>query len=96
MKTTRWLFWTSLGVTLSFCIALFCFNVVARKFPINYIVLSLFTLTSTYMLAAISAFQDPENVLIAAALTFAVFFGLTILTFFVLIVPNLIYRPDSS
>lgn len=83
MNANRWLFWTSLGVTLALCIILFCFSKVARKVPINYISLFTFTVLTSYLLASICIFQEAENVMIAAALTFTVFVSLTILTFFV-------------
>jgi FtsH-binding integral membrane protein len=83
MKTYRWIFWATLGVTLALCISLFCFNKLAKKVPLNYITLFVFTVMSSYLLAAICIFQDPQNVMIAAALTMAVFLSLTTLTFFV-------------
>lgn len=83
MKAYRWIFWASLGITLGLCIALFCFNTLAKKVPINYITLFIFTVMSAYVLASICTFQDPINVMIAAALTMAVFISLTTLTFFV-------------
>ncbi|TNV79123.1 hypothetical protein FGO68_gene6422 [Halteria grandinella] len=72
MKTTRWLFWVCIGVTLFLCFAMFCFSHIARMVPLNYVIL----------LASICIYQTVDNVLIAAALTFTVFFALTIFTFF--------------
>jgi FtsH-binding integral membrane protein len=83
MKGHKWLFWTSLGFTLGLSMAMFCFNKLAKRVPINYITLAVFTFFSSYMIAGISIFQDSENVIIAMALTLAVFFSLTVLTFFV-------------
>lgn len=83
MIEERWLFWTSVGLTIGFAMAFYCFNKLAKRVPINYICLTIFTVCSTYMIAAISSYQPAENVLIASALTFAMFIGLTVLTFFV-------------
>lgn len=83
MRNNRWLFWTCVGLTIGLSIAMFCFNRIARKVPINYICLFLFTLFSTYMIASICSYQSAEVVLIASALTVTVFIGLTTLTFFV-------------
>jgi FtsH-binding integral membrane protein len=84
MKGHKWLFWTSLGVTLVFAVALFCLNKIAKRVPINYICLSIFTFFSSYLIAGISIFRDPNDVIIAMALTITVFFSLTMLAFFVI------------
>lgn len=83
MNANKWLFWTSLGISLFVCISLFCFSKIARKFPLNYIALGIFTVFSAYLIASICIFQEPQNVMIAACLTLTVFISLTILTFFV-------------
>ncbi len=83
MINTKALYWTCLAVTCTICIALFCFNQIARRYPLNYIVLLVFTIGSSYILAGICIFQTPENVLIAAAMTFTVFLALTVFAFFV-------------
>eukprot|EP00347_Sterkiella_histriomuscorum_P021452 403333927 len=82
MRANRWLFWTSMGVSLFTCISLFCFSKVARKFPLNYIALFIFTVFSSYLIASICIFQEAQNVMIAACLTMTVFVSLTLLTFF--------------
>lgn len=68
---------------LGIAIAISCCSKIARIVPINYIVWAVFTLVTTYMVASISSYFDPEVIMIAAALTVTVFLALTVLTFFV-------------
>lgn len=82
MVENKWLFWTCLGVTGFLSISLFCFNKIARRVPINYICLLIFTLCTSYLLASVCIFQSAENILIAATLTMTVFVALTVFTFF--------------
>ena len=56
MRSVRWLFWTTLAISLALCFTLFCFNSIARKYPLNYIILFVFTIVTSYMLAAICCF----------------------------------------
>ncbi len=69
---------------LGISIAISCCSKIARIVPINYIVWAVFTLVTTYMVASISSFFDPEIIMIAAALTVTVFIALTMLTFCVI------------
>lgn len=83
MFTSRWLFWTSLGLTFFFGGLLTCFNNWTRRVPLNYIALMCFTICTSYTIGGITMYSNSENVLIATALTFTVFMGLTLFTFFV-------------
>jgi FtsH-binding integral membrane protein len=83
MKTHSWLYWLAFAMTLTIIFFLFCFNLLVRKVPWNFIMLFLFTVFESYMVASICIFQDIEDVLIASVLTFAMFFGLTVFAFFV-------------
>jgi len=65
-------------VTLVIVIALFCFRSNARKVPLNYILLSIFTICEAYIVAYISSASDPTTVLLAFCLTLAATIGLTI------------------
>ena len=94
MSSHSWLFWTCLGITLTLCIVLFCFSKVARKVPLNYISLFVFTILTSYLLASICIFQSPDNVMIAAALTLTVFVSLTVLTLFVKILSFIIMQTN--
>ena len=83
MKKTKWLFWTSFGLTVAIAFTLFCFHKVAKRVPINYILLFVFGLSSSYMVASITTYQPTINVIIAASLTWSLFLGLTAFAFFV-------------
>ena len=54
----------------------------ARKVPRNYILLALFTICWTYMVAGFTGQFDPEVVFMAAALTCAMVVGLTLFACF--------------
>ena len=84
MRSTKWLYWTVLAITLAINFSLFCFTQVAKRYPLNYFVLFLFTVGSSYLLAGICIFQTPTNVVIAAAMTLTVFFSLSMFAFFVI------------
>ena len=51
-----------------FCV-LACCKHIARKVPINYILLLAFTVCESYMVAFICAFYTAESVMVAAAMT---------------------------
>ena len=72
------LFWIALGLSLVILIPLACFKNVARKVPTNYILLFLWTLCESYMLATAVTFYDPQVVMLAGFLTFAVTAALTL------------------
>jgi FtsH-binding integral membrane protein len=83
MKANQWLLWLSIAFIVATAMFLFCFNSLVRKVPQNYILLFVFTVFNSYMISALCIFAEPENILIAGVLTFAVFFGLTVIAFFV-------------
>ena len=55
-----------------------CFKQAAKKVPVNYIFLFAFTFVFSYVVAGFVQWFDPVIVLAAAALTFAMFVGLTL------------------
>jgi FtsH-binding integral membrane protein len=83
MASHTWLFWVAFAVSITIMLFLFGCNILVRKVPWNFIILIIFTVFESYLIASICIFQKPENILIAACLTFAMFCGLTILAFFV-------------
>ncbi len=92
MKSHTWLFWVAFAITITIMLFLFGCNVLVRKVPWNFIILIIFTTFESYLVASICIFQEPQNILIAAVLTFGMFLGLTILAFFV---THMIYYNDS-
>lgn len=75
------LFYLSLFVSLVTIILLVCFHNLSRKVPVNYALLTIFTVAESYMVGTISAFNPPEIVLTAACLTALVVISLTIYAF---------------
>ena len=96
MRTYNWIFWAVLGVTCILCFSLFCFTFLARIVPLNYIALLIFTMGTSYVIAGICIYQAPETVLIAGALTFSIFFGLTVFTLLVRIMICQSFRQITS
>jgi len=59
-------------------IMLSCYTSFARTVPTNYILLSVFTLCESYMVAWTTSYYDPKYAVIAGALTASLTFALTI------------------
>jgi len=59
-------------------IMILCFLTLARQIPINYILLSVFTITEAYMVSAICTAYDPTTVVMATVMTAAMTFALTL------------------
>ena len=66
-----------LVINFSILIALFCFRTPARKYPTNYILTGIFTITESFLVANFAAFYDPFTILIAAIMTLGVTIGVT-------------------
>jgi len=74
----RWVYYTSLAVSIVCIISLACCSDVRRKFPVNFFFLGLFTVCEGFMLGTISSYYDVDAVLIAVGITAAVTLALTI------------------
>ena len=72
------LFHVAWAVTFVIMISLVCCKGTARSVPTNYILLGIFTLAESFMVACITSFYDAASVLTAAILALAVFLGLTV------------------
>jgi len=59
----------ALVVNMMSLYALGCYPTLARTVPINFILITIFTVTEAYCIAFITAYYSPETVFIAAALT---------------------------
>ncbi|CAF0989563.1 unnamed protein product [Rotaria sp. Silwood1] len=77
----QWAYWTSYGVFFATYIALACCKRLGRRYPLNLILLSILTLSMSYMMSMISAYFKIESVFIAVGLTSFVCFGVTIFSF---------------
>jgi len=79
--TNIWLFWTCLGLSLFIVIPLICFRDLSRTVPINYILMTLWTICESVMVATCCSYYDPQVVIMAGTLTAAVTISLTIYAF---------------
>ena len=72
------IFWVCLALNIAIIIPLVCFKSIARKVPVNYILLTLWTICESYMIAFVCTKYDPSVVLTAAAWTCAVTIAVSI------------------
>jgi FtsH-binding integral membrane protein len=75
------IFYVCSFLTLIIVFSLICFRGLARTVPANYILLMLFTICESYMVATISAFNPPEIVITAALMTATIVIALTLYAF---------------
>ena len=73
-----WLFWVCLVVNIVLLYVLVYVRSASRKVPLNFGLLSVFTLTEAYMVSCVTSVYDPTTVFIAAVLTAAIVVALTI------------------
>lgn len=73
-----WLYYLCLVVTLGISIGMTCHYQKVRKVPLNYILLSIYTVTHSYLIAAITAQYEMETVMLAAVSTWGMFISLTL------------------
>ena len=73
-----WLFVATTVVCLFILCLLMCVKKYSRQVPINYILLTIFTLCEAYTVSMICGFSDPTIVVMAAAMTLGITLGLTI------------------
>lgn len=76
-----WVLIVSSVLSIVLMYALGCYKQIARSVPLNYVLLTVFTVCEALMVASICARYDPATVMIAAALTAAAVVGLTIYAF---------------
>ena len=63
-------------------IPIICCPSVASQVPLNYVLLLIFTLCESYLVAYITLFYEPLSVLMCAGITLALVFGLTLYAIF--------------
>ncbi len=80
-QNNSWILWVILGLTIVIIIVLACCNNVARKYPLNIILLFAFTILESILVAVIAATYKLDEVLIAAGITGVVVVGITIFAF---------------
>lgn len=76
--TGSWFYWVSYATFLVTYIVLVCIPSVRRKYPGNFICLTVFTLAFSYMVGTISSFYDTTSVFVAAGVTCLVCLSLSL------------------
>ncbi|KAL7740619.1 hypothetical protein ACLKA6_009501 [Drosophila palustris] len=77
-----WIVWIAMGLYMILSLVLFCFLAVARKVPINYILLILCTLCMSLMVSVACMSYDPMQILSAVGITVAVCLSLALFAAF--------------
>ena len=78
MHENKWLFWVCFAINIILLYVLAYVRTATRKVPLNYILLTIFTLTEAYIVGFVTTMYDPTTVFIAAVFTAAVVIALTI------------------
>ena len=81
-RANTWLLWVSIVLTIVLMYALGCYKEIARKVPLNYILLLIFTLAESYVVSFISSQYDKDTVLMAGAMTVGIVIALTLYAIF--------------
>jgi len=76
-----WMMWTAAGLAVVVMIPMVCIKTLRVKVPINFILLSLFTIFEGVSLGMISMFYDVDAVIIAAGITTGIVLALTVFAF---------------
>jgi len=76
-----WVLWVAMAMTFVLLIVLACCSDFRRRWPLNIILLMLFTLCEGFLLGAISSAYRTDDVLMAAGICAVVCLGLTIFAF---------------
>ena len=77
-ETNKWILWNILALTVVIIIVLACFKNIARKYPMNIILLFVFTILESVVLGVAAATYQVQEVLIAVCITVAVVIGIII------------------
>lgn len=72
-----WLYYISLVIVIAVTVGMMCFYKKARAFPLNYILLAVYTVFHSYLIAAITMQYKQNTVVGAMVLTLGMFISLT-------------------
>jgi len=81
-KSNIWFYFVCLGITIVLICALICFKKVARKVPVNYIVLFTFTFFESLMVGTLCTFYEAQGIFLAAVMTLVLFITMTLIALF--------------
>lgn len=76
------MFWLAMSLSIFLAIPLLCFKSIARKVPLNYFILFLWTLSEAYMIASVCTLYDGKTVIMAAIATLVVTASITAYAFY--------------
>ncbi|CAM9281428.1 unnamed protein product [Phaeothamnion confervicola] len=79
IRDNVWVYWTSWAVALATVLVLACGGEARRKYPMNYILLSLLTVAFSFLMAVITTFYDADVVAYALIITCGVVFACVLL-----------------
>jgi len=82
IRHNNWTYWIAYAVFLGIYIALICSTNLRRKWPHNFICLSLFTSAMSFMVGTICTYHDSTSVLIAVGITVLVCLAVTLFSFY--------------
>lgn len=77
-----WVYYTCIPITIIVGYTLCCCGSIAKKVPINYILLFLYTFALSYLVAYMTSRYNPITLIMATSLTCAVVVGLTVYAFY--------------
>lgn len=80
-QQNQWTVWVAMAMTFVLVIVLGCCSNFRRRWPLNFILLLVFTVCEGFLLGAVSSMYRTEDVLIAVGVTAIVVLGLTIFAF---------------
>lgn len=69
-KNNLFIFWIALALYVVAVCSLYCYRAIARRVPVNYILLTAFTVSMAYMLSLITSLVEPIIVVLCFATTF--------------------------
>ena len=78
MNKHVWLYIVTIVITIGIMVMLICFYNIFKKVPYNYILLFVFVICESYSVAIITSYYSPISVLIAACITLAMTFTLSL------------------
>lgn len=81
VRRNQWMFWSAWILTIVFMIAIACCENARRSYPLNFILLGLFTLCESYLIGVVSAHYKVNEVLMAMGIVAVVSLAITLFAF---------------
>ena len=78
----KWLLWVSFIILLIVAISMLCFIEASQRYPINYIILLIFTICFGYIVSVACAKYEPNTVLATALMTMGITIALSLYAVF--------------